>query len=97
MVRKIDELSARNFYNRATWRQANTRTESGVLYLHGNQIARLDESGALWVTLAGWNTTTTRARLNALDGVNIRVRAGRPYLNGVEISESGWYKVTGAD
>lgn len=90
MVRKIDELSARN-----TWSMSNSRTEDGRLYLHGNQIARLDESGRLFVTLAGWNTTTTRARLNALDGVNIRVRAGRPYLNGVEISESGWYLVEG--
>lgn len=95
MVRKIDELSARNFYARNTWSLSNTATRDGVLYLHGNQIARLDESGRLFVTLAGWNTTTTRARLNALDGVNIRVRAGRPYLNGVEISESGWYPVEG--
>lgn len=95
MVRKIDELSARNLYARNTWSMSNTATRDGVLYLHGNQIARLDESGRLFVTLAGWNTTTTRARLNALDGVNIRVRAGRPYLNGVEISESGWYLVEG--
>lgn len=97
MSRIIDELSARNLYARNTWSLSNTRTEDGVLYLHGNQIARLDESGALWVTLAGWNTTTTRARLNALDGVNIRVRAGRPYLNGVEIDSDSWYEVTRAD
>ena len=95
MTRIIDELSARNLYARKTWSLSNTATRDGVLYLHGNQIARLDESGVLWVTLAGWNTTTTRARLNALDGVNIRVRGGVAYLNGVEISESGWYKVEG--
>lgn len=45
------------------------------LYLHGNLIAKVDTSGLLWVTLAGWNTPTTKSRLNniALQGTLVRV------------------------
>lgn len=38
-----------------------------VLYLHGNRIAwRNPDSNFLHVTCAGWNTYTTRERLNGL-------------------------------
>lgn len=35
------------------------------IYLHGNLIAILSDAGLL-VSLAGWNTATTRSRLSAL-------------------------------
>ena len=53
------------------WRSANTRVTApdaqGVahVYLHDNHIAER-APGVLAVTLAGWNTPTTRSRLNAL-------------------------------
>lgn len=72
-------------------------TEKGwVLYLHGNPIARFDQGGKYptiptYVSLAGWNSTTTRSRLNALDGVKIHNHDFIPYLNGREIESDGWW------
>ena len=37
-----------------------------TLYLHGNAIARVTSDGELELTNAGWNTTTTNARLRAV-------------------------------
>jgi hypothetical protein len=44
-----------------------------AVYLHGNEIARLEynheraqEPFAIMATLAGWGTVTTRSRLNAI-------------------------------
>ena len=36
------------------------------LYLHGNLIAEYTNAKGLRITLAGWNTPTTRERLNTL-------------------------------
>lgn len=48
---------------------ARTRTDGESLYLHDNEIAGWnygDAKPALYFTLAGWNTVTTRERLNGL-------------------------------
>ena len=54
------------------------------LVLHGNTIASKKPHGRISITLAGWNTPTTRARLNALPGVVIRKRGDVTTLNGKE-------------
>lgn len=55
------------------------------LTLHDNPIARYAAGDAalrtLEVTTAGWNTTTTRDRLNCLPGVRVCVRKGKLHLN----------------
>lgn len=51
------------------------------LFLHGNLIAMKNWRG-LHVTTAGWNTLTTRERLNGLHGVHVYKRRGQLYLNG---------------
>ena len=53
------------------------------MFLHGNKIAE-KRDGALWITNAGWNTVTTKERLNGLDGVTIFQRKHVWYLNGKE-------------
>lgn len=61
------------------------------VYLHGNLIYKM-ENGRESFTLAGWNTNTTRSRLNAL-GVNVYNKNYTPYYNGAPISENKWYNV----
>lgn len=52
------------------------------LLLHGNAIARIDmDTKAIEITTAGWNTTTTKARLNALPGVRVTTRNFELFLN----------------
>ena len=62
------------------------------MYLHGNRIAWI-YNGDLYICMCGWNTLTTRERLNALNGVHIVQRAGRLYLNGEEINDHEVYKI----
>lgn len=45
----------------------NTNTDGSVeVYLHDNQIAFLNKYGKLFITDAGWQTVTTKSRLNAI-------------------------------
>lgn len=78
-------------------RQAGT-SDGWELSLHGNVIAYFDRGSKfpqipVYITLAGWNTHTTRSRLNALNGVNVKVKAGKIYLNGEEIDDTHIWKV----
>lgn len=54
------------------------------LVLHGNLIAQRDrKTGSIRTTTAGWNTLTTRERLNGIPGVSVTTKAGQLYLNGI--------------
>lgn len=65
---------------------------SGIkVYLHGNCIYTIFQ-GVARFTLAGWNTVTTRSRLNAL-GVDVRQKNWTPIYNGIEISTYNWYTI----
>lgn len=90
----IDKNAAAALMGGAEWRGGNTRVElhnwqgtgprCAVLYLHGNIIARHEiEGGELHICSAGWESQTTRSRLNALPGVRLVQRAGAQILNGV--------------
>lgn len=66
--------------------------DGGVsLSLHGNRIAHKDSDGVVRFTLAGWNTLTTRSRLNNVIGVNVHNLYGSPYLNSEPINSHTWY------
>jgi len=80
-MRKITQKTAEAFLNRRPIKLGNTSVKVGhlayqdktspvnesTLYLHGNEIANFNFIGrGLWFTLAGWNTPTTRERLNGL-------------------------------
>lgn len=55
-----------------------------VLKLFGNRIAYRynDPERTLSITNCGWNTATTKERLNALQNVSIQQLRGEWYLNG---------------
>ena len=61
-----------------------------TLYLHGNTIAKgeVGKPTPTTVTMAGWNTCTTRSRLNALPNVNCYMRKGVAYINGIIITDN---------
>lgn len=95
-MRKITEQAIRAFNNNEKFTSGNTkvRVEYGVtrLLLWDNTIAH-KKNGNLFVSLCGYNTVTTRERLNGLDGVSITSRNFTPYLNGKEIDAYEVYKV----
>jgi hypothetical protein len=53
------------------------------MYLFGNLIA-VNNNGVISVSNAGWESITTKERLNGIPGVNIKQSKGLWYLNGVE-------------
>lgn len=79
-MRKITKEIVAAFMNHETKRIGNSHTDGTSLYLHGNEIA-VHVMGGIEVTTAGWNTPTTRERLNGLPGVRVNVKQGQLYLN----------------
>jgi hypothetical protein len=96
-MRKITEQAANAFHNGRDFRSGNTQVNrrlGGVeLTLHGNIIAKNIGEG-LHINLCGWNTNTTRERLNGLQGVRLHTRKGQAFLNDNPISSHGWIKVS---
>ena len=70
-MRKITRDAATAFFEGRTKTIGNTHAavsgEVSRLYLHGNLIAEYRrDTGGMFVTLAGWDTVTTRERINGL-------------------------------
>lgn len=94
MSRDISTQAAEALETGRNFKKTNTRVDGHAqeLYLHDNLIVKI-ECGSLYITLAGWVTLTTCERLNALQGVYIKRKQGRAYLNGQEIDPNKWYKI----
>ena len=86
-MRKITRESVNAFLNREKFNKSNMSVtlDQGNAYLRlfGNCIAGLAEDGTLSISTCGWNTPTTKERLNALPNVRVNTKAGQLYLNGV--------------
>ena len=72
-MRKIERQMNFAISNKGNWAGSNTsvsyneNTNCSSVYLHGHQIAVLDHhSNALKLSSCGWQTVTTKSRLNAL-------------------------------
>lgn len=85
-MRKITEESINAFYSRKRFKKQNTEVyvddNITLLKLHKNIIAVLYTNDDLRITTAGWDTKTTRERLNGLSGVKVTSRNGQLKLNG---------------
>lgn len=64
-MRKITQDIAEAFYAGNSLLRGNTTTTGEEVYLHGNLIAK-SKGDTVMLTLAGWNTVTTRERLNGI-------------------------------
>lgn len=87
-MRKITEKAISAFNNSVDFKMGNTEVEVlpnvTILKLHGNKIAYRynDPERTLSITTCGWNTPTTRERLNGIKGVYICTKNGQMHLNG---------------
>lgn len=107
MTRKIEDAMIAAIRAGKDWKSGNTevrREEFGgslSVYLHGNLIAKIGgaQEYAHW-TLAGWDTNTTRSRINALARAfgwrGVSRKGGVPFASGsatapmTPISDSEW-------
>jgi hypothetical protein len=90
-MRKVTRQAVQAFYNNVNFRSGNTTVENGKLYLHGNLIAK-KENGNVYISNAGWQSNTTKERLNGLSGVHISQKNLVWYLNGKEWNGQ-WTKI----
>lgn len=102
-MRDVTSKVVRAFLDRKCCTNKATRTDGDTLYLHGNAIAWRPYSDrnpdAICMTLAGWNTVTTRERLNGLCDMLFKQRPFHqrkrtPHFAGTEINERDvlvWY------
>ena len=84
-MRQVSKEVCQAFINRKPKRVKNTHSDGRNLFLHNNKIAWRASSGHVGFTLAGWNTPTTRERLNAIFTLlDCPIRVGqhkhRPYV-----------------
>jgi hypothetical protein len=89
-MRKITQESVDAFMNAREFKKANMEVEVlpnvTILRLHGNAIAYRynDPERTLSITNAGWQSNTTKERLNAIPDVSIHQKNWVWYLNGEE-------------
>ena len=89
-MRTITENAIEKFLNAETFKSSNTIVEVlpnvTILKLFGNAIAYQynDPEKTLSITNCGWNSATTKERLNAIPNVNIVQKKGVWFLNDVE-------------
>ena len=80
-MRQITRDIVNAFQNSRSLTIDNSRTDGESLWLFGNKIAEIRRDG-LWITNAGWDSKTTKERLNGLSGVRIQQVRGTWFLNG---------------
>jgi hypothetical protein len=87
-MRKITSEAVDKFLSRKPFRKSNMSVDevNGVyrLKLHGNTIATIDQFNMLSISNAGWQSNTTKERLNGIPHVHIKQKNYQWYLNGVE-------------
>ena len=85
-MRKITQESVDAFMNARKFKKGNMEVEVlpnvTILKLHGNEIAYRynDPERTLSITDAGWQTVTTKERLNGIPNVNIHQKDWVWYL-----------------
>ena len=88
MSRKITIEAVDKFLSREPFKKSNMQVDQCYgqyrLKLHGNTIAVLDEFNMLSISNAGWESNTTKERLNGLPHVRINQKKFQWYLNGNE-------------
>lgn len=93
-MRQIEKQMLEAVKNGSSMSVGNTRVvwKDGYcdVLLHGNHIARIFTDGRGEFTLAGWDTPTTRSRLNAL-GVGVSHVKRQPVFSGMVIMSDAWY------
>lgn len=95
-MREIEKKMVAAIRNGKNFNGNNTQVESqsignSYVYLFGNLIYKVIK-GKAYFSLCGWNTNTTRSRLNAL-GVNVTTKNGTPIYNGKPISTNEFISV----
>ncbi len=90
-MRKVTAQIKAAFEQGISLKVGNTKTNGKTVWLHGNAIIKRDPDGLVRWSLAGWNTSTTRDRVNGIVNAGVRQEDFEPVLNGEIIDSSDWF------
>jgi len=90
-MRKVTQQIATAFAEGKSKTVGNTRTDGTSVWLHGNKIVERREDGIFW-TLAGWDTVTTRDRVNGIANAGVYQQKFKQFVDGVAIDIFEWRK-----
>jgi hypothetical protein len=90
-MRKVTQQIKAAFELRQPLKVGNTKTDGNTVWLHGNAIVKRDLDGLVRWSLAGWNTPTTRERVNGIANAGVFQFKFEPVLNGQEINPFDWF------
>jgi hypothetical protein len=76
-MRKITQQIKQAFERRESKTIGNTTTDGNTVWLHGNDSATHPD-GLVLGSLAGWNTPTTRERVNGITGLGFHQKNFEP-------------------
>jgi len=79
-MRKVTEFIVGKFLLQEPATKGNSHCDGNALFLHGNKIAEWRDH-RIWITDAGWDSTTTKERLNGIPGVRVYHHRKELYLN----------------
>lgn len=98
-MRKITEETCRAFHYNREIKMSNTSVKKDgsdiKFYLHGNLIAIKSATGSLKISNAGWQSNTTKERLNGIlsyeyPASRIFQKNHQWYITGVEVDAMKW-------
>lgn len=92
-MKKVTQKIKQAFEKGISLKVGNTRTDGKTVWLHGNAIVKRDPDGLVRASLAGWNTPTTRERVNGITGLSFSQKNFVPMLNDHEIDPYDWHAV----
>jgi hypothetical protein len=90
-MRKVTQQIKQAFERRQPLSVGNTMTDGETVWLHGNAIVKRDPDGLVRWSLAGYNTPTTRERVNGIANAGVHQVKFQPVLNGQEIDSYDWF------
>ena len=93
-MRKITEKIVTAFLDGDSLAIDNTMTDGADIRLHGNVIAYWDIDATVIITLAGWNTPTTKERTNGLVNAGFHTVKGQAMRNHEPVDDNSWIKIS---
>ena len=90
-MRKVTEQIKNAFEQGTSLKVGNTETDGKTVWLHGNAIVKRDPDGLVRWSLAGWNTPTTRERVNGIANAGVHQVNFEAILNAQIINSFDWF------
>jgi len=91
-MRVVTKTIKAAFENGVSKTVQNTRTDGKSVFLFGNEIIKR-ENGKVMFSLCGWDSPTTRERINGIVGARLYTTNGVTTISGKAVDIHKWHEV----